>query len=77
MYLRNYINNFSIYLQEIEGKWYEFGYYEYSGDDYEADMAKLAQEPRNINWLKVCDPMQIPLPGSKSWKEMEQVYYNE
>jgi len=71
------MHNFSIFLTEIEGKWYEFGYYEYTGNDYEGDMNKLAEEPRNIEWLKVCDPLQIPLKGEKSWKMMEQVYYNK
>ncbi len=72
-----HIHNLSIFLQEIEGKFYEFGYYEYTGDDFDGDMAKLAAEPRNIEWLEICDPMQIPLPGSESWAEMEQVYFNE
>jgi len=71
-----HMHNFSIYIQEIEGKWYEFGYYEYTGDDYDGDMAKLAGEPRNIEWLKLCNPMQIPLPGSQSWTQMEPVYHN-
>jgi len=69
--------NFSIFLQQIEGNWYEFGYYEYDGGDFEGDMAKLAAEPRNIEWLKLCDPMQMPLPGAKSWTTMEGVYFNE
>ncbi|MFC1502018.1 L-rhamnose mutarotase [bacterium] len=71
-----HMHNFSIFLQEIEGKWYEFGYYEYTGDDFEGDMAELAKEQRNIDWLKVCDPMQVPLPGAKGWTEMERVYFN-
>ena len=71
-----HMHNFSIYLQQIEGKWYEFGYYEYTGDDFDGDMAKLAKEPRNIEWLKQCDPMQQPLPGEKSWTKMERVYFN-
>ncbi len=37
----------------------------------------LANHPRNIEWLKVCDPMQIPLDGYTGWAEMEQVYYNK
>jgi L-rhamnose mutarotase len=76
--LRKYhIHNFSIFLQEMpDGKWYEFGYYEYTGKDFEADMAKLAKEPRNIEWLRNCDPMQIPLPGATGWTEMESVYLN-
>jgi L-rhamnose mutarotase len=68
--------NFSIFLHEIDGKRYEFGYYEYTGDDYAGDMAKMAAEPRNQAWLKVCDAMQIPLPGEKSWAMMEDVFYN-
>lgn len=76
--LRKYhIHNFSIFLAEIDGKWYEFGYYEYTGNDFESDMARLAKEPRNIEWLKTCDPMQIPLAGEKGWHVMEQVYLNE
>jgi L-rhamnose mutarotase len=71
------MHNFSIFLQKMpDGKYYEFGYYEYIGDDFEGDMAKLSAEKRNIEWLKVCDPMQTPLPGAEGWTEMEQVYYN-
>jgi L-rhamnose mutarotase len=71
-----HLHNFSIFLHQIRGKWYEFGYYEYTGDDFEADMARLAAEPRNQEWLEVCDPMQLPLEGEESWAIMEQVYYN-
>ena len=71
------MHNFSIFLHEIDGKFYEFGYYEYTGDNYEEDMAKLDAEPRIKQWLKICDPMQVPLKGEKSWAIMEQVYYNE
>ena len=71
-----HMHNFSIFLHQIDGKWYEFGYYEYTGDDFEGDMARMNAEPRIEEWLKVCDPMQSPLPGEKSWVTMEQVYYN-
>ncbi len=71
-----HMHNFSIFLHQIDGKWYEFGYYEYTGDDYAGDMAKMAAEPRNQAWLKVTDAMQIPLKGEKTWATMDQVYYN-
>jgi L-rhamnose mutarotase len=72
------MRNFSIFLHQLDdGNWYEFGYYEYTGDDFEADMEKLAEHPSNIEWLKICDPMQIPLEGYEGWAEMEQVYYNK
>ena len=70
------MHNFSIFLHKIDGKWYEFGYYEYTGDDFAGDMAKLDAEPRNKAWLEVCDPMQVPLKGEKGWAEMERVYSN-
>jgi L-rhamnose mutarotase len=72
-----HMHNFSIFLHQIEGKWYEFGYYEYTGSDFEGDMARMDAEPRIKEWLKVCDPMQRPLKGEKSWAIMEQVYYNQ
>ena len=72
-----HMHNFSIFLHQINGKWYEFGYYEYTGNDFEGDMAKLDAEPRNKAWLKICDPMQVPLEGEKSWAVMEEVYHND
>jgi L-rhamnose mutarotase len=72
-----HMHNFSIYLQQIEGNWYEFGYYEYTGKNFDADMAQMAKEPRTIEWLKVCDPLQIPLPGAKGWTTMDRVYFNQ
>ena len=72
-----HMRNFSIYLQRLpDGNHYLFGYYEYDGTDYAADMARLAAEPRNREWLARCGPMQIPLPGEPTWKQMERVYYN-
>lgn len=71
------IRNFSIFLQQMpDGQFYEFAYYEYVGTDYEADMAALAAEPRNIEWLNICDAMQVPLPGQRGWVEMELIYFN-
>jgi L-rhamnose mutarotase len=72
------MENFSIFIHQFDdGKYYLFGYYEYTGDNFEKDMAELAVKDRNIEWLKVCDPMQIPFEGKSSWSEMEQVYYNK
>lgn len=71
------MRNFSIFMTQLEdGNYYEFGYYEYWGNDFEGDMAKLSAEPRNIEWLKICDPMQIPLKGYNSWKNMETIFFN-
>ncbi|MFU8780095.1 MAG: L-rhamnose mutarotase [Kiritimatiellia bacterium] len=71
-----HLHNFSIFLHQIGEDWFEFGYYEYTGNDFKADMAALAAEPRNQAWLEVCDPMQLPLEGAQVWTEMECVYHN-
>ena len=36
-----HMHNFSIYMRQLDdGEYYLFGYYEYTGTDYKADMAK-------------------------------------
>ena len=73
-----HMRNFSIFLQTLDdGKPYLFGYYEYDGKDYEGDMARLAREQRNIDWLATTDPMQVPLRGHTTWTPMEEVYHNQ
>jgi L-rhamnose mutarotase len=73
-----HMRNFSIFLVQLgDGEWYEFGYYEYWGNDLEGDMTKLDAEPENARWLEQCDPMQEGiLPGQKGWKVMDRIYYN-
>jgi L-rhamnose mutarotase len=70
------IRNYSIYLKDG----YLFGYYEYHGEDYEADMTKMAADPKTREWWAVMQPMQEPLatrlPG-EWWAEMEEVFHME
>ncbi len=46
------MRNYSIF---IEGD-VVFGYFEYVGDDYEADMEKMAQDPVTQEWWKLTRP---------------------
>ena len=72
-----HMHNFSIFIHQLDdGRYYLFGYYEYTGDDHQGDMKKLAAETRNQQWLSSTDPMQIPLAGEKSWAIMQEVYHN-
>ncbi len=72
------MHNFSIYIRRLDdGKYYLFGYYEYTGTDYKADMEKLAAEPRNQKWLSMTAPMQTPLAGENAWAMMKEVYHND
>jgi L-rhamnose mutarotase len=72
------IRNFSIYETEIEGKLYLFGYYEYVGDDFKGDMAKIAADPKTQEWWKETNPCQIRLPGApegEQWLNITEVYH--
>lgn len=73
------IRNYSIYLAELEkDKFYLFSYFEYTGDDFEADMAKMAKDEITKKWWTHTDPMQKPIPTCKEgqwWAELEEVFY--
>jgi L-rhamnose mutarotase len=72
-----HMHNFSIYIYKMdESHYYLFAYYEYTGNEYRTDMEALAKEPRNIKWLSMTGPMQVPLPGQTSWFKMQEVYHN-
>lgn len=70
------IRNYSIY--HTDG--YLFSYFEYHGDDFEADMAKMAGDPRTQEWWAIMKPMQAPLetraPG-EWWASMEEMFHLE
>jgi L-rhamnose mutarotase len=71
------LHNFSIFMTEAKGALLLFLYAEYTGEDYEADMAALAAEPQDVEWHKLCDPMQISLHATGGWKKMDCVFYNQ
>lgn len=55
-----------------------FAYFEYIGDDFEADMAKMAADPTTQEWWSVCQPMQQPVPqaeASEWWKTIPEVFH--
>jgi len=73
------IRNYSIYLREIEkGQYLLFSYFEYTGDDFAADMARMAADPETRRWWAETDPCQSPIParGAKEfWSRMEEVFH--
>ncbi|RZJ13990.1 MAG: L-rhamnose mutarotase [Acinetobacter sp.] len=73
------IQNYSIYLKEIDGKQYLFSYFEYRGNDFENDMKKMAADTTTQRWWKETAPTQIPLPDAASkgetWSSMEEVFH--
>jgi len=73
------IRNYSIYLKEIDGKLLLFSYFEYSGNDFNADMKKMAADSATQRWWKETDPCQQPLPDATAkkqiWSNMEEVFH--
>lgn len=70
------IRNYSIFLREPENLL--FGYWEYHGTDFTADMAKMAADPKNQEWWSVCMPCQAPLVTRKEgewWAMMDEVFH--
>lgn len=70
------IQNYSIYYKDG----LLFSYYEYVGEDYEKDMAKMAADPETQRWWDVCMPCQKPLETRQEgewWATMEEVFYLE
>ena len=68
------IRNYSIYLKDG----YLFGYYEYVGSNYQADMALMAADSVTQEWWKLTDPCQEGLPTRKPgewWASMEEVFH--
>jgi L-rhamnose mutarotase len=75
------IRNYSIYLHRLpDGNLYLFSYLEYVGQDHEADMLKLAENPKVKEWWKLTDPCQQPMAGRKPgewWAAMEEVSHQD
>jgi L-rhamnose mutarotase len=73
------IKNYSIFLREInKGRFYLFSYLEYSGKDFDVDMAKMAADPNTRKWWEVCKPCQKQVETAKNaewWADMEEVFH--
>ena len=69
------ITNYSIFLRDG----YLFAYFEYTGDDFEADMKKMADDPLTQEWWAECKPCQQPVATAGAgawWADMEQVFFH-
>jgi len=76
-----HIRNYSIFLKNLpNGEHYLFAYLEYTGDDFEADMRKMAADPEIQQWWALCKPcleaVEKLSPG-EVWAPMQQVFFQE
>jgi L-rhamnose mutarotase len=69
-----HVGNYSIFLRDG----LLFSYLEYSGEDYAADMAGIAQDEATRRWWELTDPCQQPLdtisPG-EWWAPASEVFH--
>ncbi|MGW7578456.1 L-rhamnose mutarotase [Streptomyces sp. NPDC054765] len=69
-----HIGNYSIFLRDG----LLFSYLEYTGEDYEADTARIAADPVSREWWKLTDPCQRPLesaPAGELWTAAEEIFH--
>lgn len=72
------IRNYTIFLREPEN--ILFGYWEYVGTDFEADMALMAADPVTQRWWQLCKPCQEPLESRADdewWAMMDEVFHSD
>ena len=70
------IHNYSIYLKDE----LLFSYFEYTGDDFDADMEKMAADPVTRKWWDACKPCMNPLETRAEgewWADMEEIFYTD
>ncbi|MDN5202152.1 L-rhamnose mutarotase [Fulvivirgaceae bacterium BMA10] len=68
------IQNYSIFYRDG----YLFSYLEYTGNDFEADMAKMAADSVTQAWWKLTDPCQEPVETAAEgewWADMEELFH--
>ena len=54
--------------------------FEYHGDDWAADAAKMAADPKTQEWWAIHKPMQAPLATRKEgewWAMAEEVFHHD
>lgn len=70
------IRNYSIFYKD--GRL--FAYFEYTGNDFDADMAKMAADPKTQEWWDIMKPMQTPVETRAEgewWATLEEVFHTD
>ena len=71
---RSNFHNYSIFYKAG----FLFGYFEYAGEDFEADSAKIANDPVTKLWWQLTDECQERIEGamdSEWWSDMEEFFH--
>ena len=57
-----------------------FAYFEYVGEDFDGDMAKMAADPKTQEWWDIMMPMQQPVENRAEgewWANMDEVFHTD
>jgi L-rhamnose mutarotase len=68
------IRNYSIFFKDHK----LFAYFEYVGENFEADMARMAADPETQKWWAIMKLMQQPIPARAEgewWADMKEVFH--
>ena len=68
------IRNYSIYFKDN----YLFTYFEYAGNDFEADMKRLAEDKETQRWWDLVKPLMEPLESRNEgefWADMKEIFH--
>ena len=68
------IRNYSIFYKDNTF----LAYSEYVGENFDADMAKMAADPMTQEWWAIMKPMQQPIPTRTEgewWADMKEVFH--
>ena len=70
------IRNYSIYRYGL----LLFSYFEYVGDDMDADMARMGEDQTTQDWWAVCKPLQRQVDevvGDEWWHTIPEVFHHD
>ena len=70
------IRNYSIFYRDG----LLFAYFEYTGIDFDADMAKMAADPKTQEWWDIMRPIQTPIETRAEgewWAPLEEVFHTD
>jgi L-rhamnose mutarotase len=70
------ISGYSIFMKD----YILFAYFEYTGNDFDADMKKMAAHKETQQWWDVVKPLMDPVETRKPgefWANMEEIFHLE
>lgn len=70
-----HVTNYSIFLTGDT----LFAYYEYTGEDHDIDMARIAEDPATREWWTHTDPCQVRIAEERVadalWQPIDEIWH--